>query len=70
MLHPMPTKTRVSFDVPALLDKIKAHGEYPVAAKFEDVLLVRNYIQRHKLPISLSQCKVDGGFILSLKEKA
>lgn len=67
-LHPLPTKVRTSFDIPALLAKLEV-GVYATDAKFEDLLVVRNYIQRHKLPVSLSQQKVHGGYVLSLKEK-
>ena len=67
-LKPLPTKVRTSFDIPALLEILKK-GEFATNAKFEDLLVIRNYLQRHGLPYSLSQRKVWEGYVLSLKDK-
>ena len=57
-LQPLPTKTRVSFDIPKLLEILEQKGEYYTTAEFEDLLTVRNYIMRHGLPFRLSQKKL------------
>lgn len=64
---PLPTKTRVSFDIPALLNEIKEKGVFYAAAKFEDLLTVRNYMARHEMPYSLKQTRMEGGFKLELR---
>ena len=54
-LHPLPVKTRTSFDILKLLDMIRAKGEFYTDASFADLLVVRNYIGRHKMDVRLSQ---------------
>ena len=55
--------------MPALLDLLKNNKELGTSARFEDLLVIRSYINRKNLPFTLSQRKVEGGYILSLKEK-
>ena len=66
---PLPTKTRVSIDVPALLAALRLSGEYKTSAKFEDLLVVRNYMARHNMTDALTQKRVEGGFILGLRSR-
>ena len=64
---PLPTKMRESFDIPALIELIQKEGEFKADCRFEDLLVVRNYITRHDMPLMLSQCRVPQGFVLKLK---
>ena len=68
-LEPLPTKTRTSFDIPALLKILEERGEFATDASFEDLLVVRNYIERRKMPFRLSQKKVWEGYVIKLVPK-
>jgi hypothetical protein len=52
-----------------LIEFLAAGKEFATSAKFEDLLVVRSWLTRHSSPYTLSQRKVDGGYILSLKRK-
>lgn len=66
---PLPTKVRTSFDIPALIAILKLNREFYTNARFEDLLVVRNYMARHHMPVSLTQKRVEGGFILGLRDR-
>lgn len=70
-LSPLPIKTKVSFDIPALIAAIRKDGHFDTDASFEDLLVARNYVDRHKMGCRLSQQKLDGGgYRLTLRERA
>jgi hypothetical protein len=69
VLKPLPTKTRTSFDIPKLLAILKKDGEYRTSAKFEDLMVVRNYLFRHDSEHRLSQAKIEGGYVIKLERK-
>lgn len=54
-LRPFPRKVKSSFDIPRLLRMIQDEGSVSTSATFADILVVRNYIARHKLNYTLGQ---------------
>lgn len=69
-LQPLPTKTRVSFDVPALIKLLAKEKRIATNASFEDLLVVRNYLDRHpELHLRLTQTKIEGGYYIQMRYK-
>lgn len=67
-LIPLPTKTRVSFDIPALIKLLAKEKRIATNASFEDLLVVRNYLDRHpELKVRLAQTKIEGGYYIQLR---
>ena len=54
-LQPLPRKVKSSFDIPRLLALIKEQESFSTSATFADIMVVRNFIARHKLPHTLGQ---------------
>lgn len=76
-LHPLPVKSRASLDVPALLAAIKRDGVFNTTATLNEVAVVRNWIFRKRLPITLGAVALRDsanertvGYALSLRERA
>lgn len=57
-LHQFPKKIRTSFDIPRLLALIREEGSFSTSATFADIMTVRNYISRHKIPWTLGQALI------------
>jgi hypothetical protein len=67
-LQPLPTKTRTSFDVPALIKLLAKEKRIATSASFEDLLVIRNYLDRHpELKLRLTQTKIEGGYHIQLR---
>lgn len=69
-MKPLPVKTRTSFNIPLLIQIIEKEGVYHTDARFEDLLVIRSYLQRHNSPYKLSQKRVEGGFELRLRKES
>lgn len=74
-LHPLPTKVRTSFDIPALLDYLRA-GPFNTNATFADIMVLRNYISRKRMTCTISQQAIKDsagerivGYTLTLVDK-
>lgn len=66
----LPTKTRTSFDIPALIALLQKEKRIATSAKFADLLVVRNYLDRHpELHLRLVQTKIEGGYYIQLRYK-
>jgi hypothetical protein len=70
VLEPLPTKTRTSFDIPGLIERLHREKRLLTNATFEDLLTVRNYLIRHpELKLRLTQRKIEGGYAIQIRYK-
>lgn len=46
-MKPLPTKAKISFDVPKLLSLIKGSGHFDANASLADMMVIRSYVHRH-----------------------